>query len=209
MSETPQRRGPIPGGPPAARMMMAGGPPEKLEDFKGSTKRLLGLLKPLRGTATVDGRDIGQWEPAELAATVGVVPQREETTFPLRVSETVMMGRYAHLGPLSAVRQEDRLAVWRALERCDVGQLSERRVDQLSGGEWQRVRLARALARVINLLDPDAIVLGGGMSNIDALYDELPRRWAPHVFSDVVGTPLRRALHGDSSGVRGAAWLWR
>jgi fructokinase len=70
-------------------------------------------------------------------------------------------------------------------------------------------RLARALARVINLLDPDAIVLGGGMSNVDALYDELPRRWAPHVFSDVVGTPLRRALHGDSSGVRGAAWLWR
>lgn len=70
-------------------------------------------------------------------------------------------------------------------------------------------RLARALARVINLLDPDAIVLGGGMSNVDVLYDELPRRWAPHVFSDVVGTPLRRARHGDSSGVRGAAWLWR
>lgn len=70
-------------------------------------------------------------------------------------------------------------------------------------------RLARALAQVINLLDPDAIVLGGGMSNIDALYADLPRRWAPHVFSDVVGTPLRRAQHGDSSGVRGAAWLWR
>jgi fructokinase len=70
-------------------------------------------------------------------------------------------------------------------------------------------RLARALARVINLLDPDAIVLGGGMSNVEVLYDELPRRWAPHVFSDVVGTPLRRAMHGDSSGVRGAAWLWR
>lgn len=70
-------------------------------------------------------------------------------------------------------------------------------------------RLARALARVMNLLDPDAIVLGGGMSNVEVLYDELPRRWAPHVFSDVVGTPLRRAMHGDSSGVRGAAWLWR
>ncbi len=70
-------------------------------------------------------------------------------------------------------------------------------------------RLARALARVINLLDPDAIVLGGGMSNVGALYEELPRRWVPHVFSDVVGTPLHRAAHGDSSGVRGAAWLWR
>jgi len=70
-------------------------------------------------------------------------------------------------------------------------------------------RLARALARVINLLDPDVVVLGGGMSNVDALYDALPRRWGPHVFSDVVVTPVRPARHGDSSGVRGAAWLWR
>jgi len=70
-------------------------------------------------------------------------------------------------------------------------------------------RLARAMAHVINLLDPSVIVFGGGLSNIDALYDEVPRRWAPHVFSDSVTTPLRRAAHGDSSGVRGAAWLWR
>jgi fructokinase len=70
-------------------------------------------------------------------------------------------------------------------------------------------RLACALAQVINLLDPSAIVLGGGMSNVDALYDEVPRRWAWHVFSDTVTTPLLRAKHGDSSGVRGAAWLWR
>lgn len=70
-------------------------------------------------------------------------------------------------------------------------------------------RLARALAQVINLLDPDAIVLGGGMSNVLALYERVPLRWVPHVFSDVVTTPVKRALHGDSSGVRGAAWLWR
>ncbi|HET9822515.1 MAG TPA: ROK family protein [Burkholderiaceae bacterium] len=70
-------------------------------------------------------------------------------------------------------------------------------------------RLARALAQVINLLDPDVIVLGGGLSNVDALVAEVPQRWAAHVFSDVVTTPLRRAVHGDSSGVRGAAWLWR
>jgi fructokinase len=70
-------------------------------------------------------------------------------------------------------------------------------------------RLARALAQVINLLDPDVIVLGGGLSNIGALLDEVPRRWAAHVFSTPVTTPLRRAQHGDSSGVRGAAWLWR
>src|SRR5262245_36123293 len=70
-------------------------------------------------------------------------------------------------------------------------------------------RMARALASVINLLDPDVIVLGGGLSNIDRLYSEVPMRWAPFVFSDRVDTQLVRAAHGDSSGVRGAAWLWQ
>jgi fructokinase len=70
-------------------------------------------------------------------------------------------------------------------------------------------RLALALAQVINVLDPDVIVLGGGMSNVVSLVDDVPRRWVDPVFSDVVTTPLRRAVHGDSSGVRGAAWLWR
>ncbi len=69
-------------------------------------------------------------------------------------------------------------------------------------------RLARALATVINVLDPDAIVLGGGLSNLDRLYDAVPRLWTAGVFSDRVDTPLLRPLHGDSSGVRGAAWLW-
>lgn len=69
-------------------------------------------------------------------------------------------------------------------------------------------RLARALASVINVVDPDVIVLGGGLSNIDRLYDNVPLRWAKYVFSDRVHTRLVRAIHGDSSGVRGAAWLW-
>lgn len=69
-------------------------------------------------------------------------------------------------------------------------------------------RLARALAHVINVLDPHVIVLGGGMSNVDALYDEVPSRWGAYVFSDTVATRLARHKHGDSSGVRGAAWLW-
>ena len=69
-------------------------------------------------------------------------------------------------------------------------------------------RLARALSHVINILDPHAIVLGGGMSNIAALYDEVPSRWGAYVFSDSVSTPLLRHKHGDASGVRGAAWLW-
>lgn len=69
-------------------------------------------------------------------------------------------------------------------------------------------RLARGLAVVCNLLDPDAIVLGGGLSNMDHLYAQLPARLARHVFSDVIDTPILRNRHGDSSGVRGAAWLW-
>jgi len=69
-------------------------------------------------------------------------------------------------------------------------------------------RLARGLAVVCDILDPDVIVLGGGMSNVDELYDLLPAAIAPHVFSDVFETPVRKAVHGDSSGVRGAAWLW-
>ena len=69
-------------------------------------------------------------------------------------------------------------------------------------------RMARGLASVINLLDPDAIVLGGGVSNIARLYREVPLRLGAYVFSDTVSTPILPALHGDSSGVRGAAWLW-
>jgi fructokinase len=69
-------------------------------------------------------------------------------------------------------------------------------------------RLARALAHLINILDPDTIVLGGGMSNMQRLYQAVPALWGPWVFSDRVDTLLARNVHGDSSGVRGAAWLW-
>ena len=69
-------------------------------------------------------------------------------------------------------------------------------------------RLGRSLAGVINVLDPDVIVLGGGMSNVARLYTEVPRLWGRHVFSDRVATRLAPPVHGDSSGVRGAAWLW-
>ena len=69
-------------------------------------------------------------------------------------------------------------------------------------------RLARALATVINVVDPEAIVLGGGLSNLQRLYDRVPRLWTSHVFSDAVRTRLLPPAHGDSSGVRGAAWLW-
>jgi fructokinase/N-acetylglucosamine kinase len=69
-------------------------------------------------------------------------------------------------------------------------------------------RLARALASIINIIDPDVIVLGGGLSNIQRLYENVPRLWPRYVFSDRIDTRLVPHMHGDSSGVRGAAWLW-
>ena len=70
-------------------------------------------------------------------------------------------------------------------------------------------RMARSLAGVINILDPEVIVLGGGMSNVKRLYDKVPKLWGKYVFSDSVATQLVAPKHGDSSGVRGAAWLWQ
>ena len=69
-------------------------------------------------------------------------------------------------------------------------------------------RLGRALAVLGDILDPDVIVLGGGMSNTDELYDRVPPVFARYIFSDVLNTKVVKAAHGDSSGVRGAAWLW-
>jgi fructokinase len=69
-------------------------------------------------------------------------------------------------------------------------------------------RLALALGWVVNLIDPDAIVLGGGLSNMGHLYARLPELLAEHVFGGSSATPILKPMHGDSSGVRGAAWLW-
>ena len=84
------------------------------------------------------------------------------------------------------------------------------RIASAGGASIERYaeRLARALAGVINVLDPDIIVLGGGMSNVGRLYTEVPRLWTRGIFSDHAATRLARNAHGDSSGVRGAAWLW-
>ena len=69
-------------------------------------------------------------------------------------------------------------------------------------------RLARGLAQVINILDPDVIVIGGGVSRVKHIYQELPKKLAAYVFGGEVSTPVLPAMYGDSSGVRGAAWLW-
>ena len=74
-------------------------------------------------------------------------------------------------------------------------------------GRYER-RMAKALAVVVNILDPDVIVLGGGLSKMKSLYENVPEIWTDYVFSDVVTTRLVPPVHGDSSGVRGAAWLW-
>jgi fructokinase len=87
----------------------------------------------------------------------------------------------------------------------------KRQGDRLCTMLWDRYldRVARGLATVVNSLDPDVFVMGGGMSNVEELYEELPTALAKRTFSTVFHTPIRKALHGDSSGVRGAAWLWR
>lgn len=76
---------------------------------------------------------------------------------------------------------------------------------------WTRYvdRVARGLSVVVNTLDPDVFVMGGGISNLDEIYDDLPPVLASYTFSPVFETPIRKAVHGDSSGVRGAAWLWK
>ena len=82
--------------------------------------------------------------------------------------------------------------------------------DRLAGAALERYvnRLARSLAHVINVLDPGVIVLGGGMSKVDELYDLVPPQLAAYVFGGEARTAVVRNKHGDSSGVRGAAWLW-
>jgi fructokinase len=96
----------------------------------------------------------------------------------------------------------------RDYERATGERLSPEAISALPFFDRYEERLARSLAGVINVLDPDVIVLGGGMSNVERLYTEVPRLWGRYVFSDRVATRLARNAHGDSSGVRGAAWLW-
>ncbi|MDE2575152.1 MAG: ROK family protein, partial [Rhodospirillales bacterium] len=109
----------------------------------------------------------------------------------------------------------DLWSVQNEVYRAVVDLLPERRRRAAAGDAAARAaldrhadRMARGLAVITDIIDPDIIVLGGGLSNMVHLYTDLPRLMAPHVFSDFVRTPVVRNKHGDSSGVRGAAWLW-
>jgi iron complex transport system ATP-binding protein len=110
-------------------------------------RALLGRIAMQAGRITLDGTSLATLERRAIAQEMAVVPQREEPVFPLDVREYIALGRHPHGGPFAGRDARDRDAIARAVERASVGEFLGRTTDALSGGEWQRVRIARALAQ--------------------------------------------------------------
>jgi iron complex transport system ATP-binding protein len=134
---------------------------------------LLGILPPSAGTVEFGDRRVADWGRDALARAVGVVPQGEETVFPVSVRELVAMGRYPHLGPWRREGDADRRAVEDAMRRCDVWDLAARPVPTLSGGERQRARVARALAQQAPTLALDEPTAALDVSHEMAIFELL------------------------------------
>lgn len=137
-------------------------------------RALIGRIALARGAIRIDGTGTTEIDGAELARRVAVITQREELAFPLLVAEYVSLGRFPHLGIWHAAEQRDRRAVDESIAAAGVSALRDRRIDALSGGEWQRVRLARALAQggdALVLDEPTAFLdVGHEMSVFELLH---------------------------------------
>ena len=178
-------------------------------------RALAGVVQPESGEVRVDGRRVGDWRRRELARKLAAVSQAEAIPFPITVRDLVAMGRYPHLGPLRPEGEGDRAAVEEALERCSAHHLRERYVQTLSGGELQRVRIARALAQ-----EPEALLLDEPTASLDIRHAmaiaQLLRESADRGITVLLVThDLNLAarfsdglllLHGGRTAAQGDAW---
>lgn len=141
-------------------------------------RALLGRIPLERGRITWQGEPIEGFDRRQLATEMAVVPQREESAFPLRVRDYIALGRHPHGGPFAGRSAADRESVAKAVERADVAAFAERSTDELSGGEWQRVRIARALAqggRALVLDEPTTFLDIAHEMSVFELLDALAR----------------------------------